>query len=609
MRELNTQVLVVGAGGAGLALSIFLGDMGVDALTIERHPGTSHLPKAHYINQRSMEIFRQHGVADAIYARSAPRENLGRIRWMTSLGGDGPLDALQFAAPSILGGGDHAAMYDQKGTTHPTNIPQIRLEPILLEQCEARYPGRIIFNHELESFAQDANGVTAIVLDRQSGERMTVRCAYMIAADGGKTINPALGIEMIGDKDLGDFYTVWFAADLSQYVKDDDAVMRRIFHPEKPYRVNSLLTFGPDHWDGRSEEWASNFTRGPRFATVPGERETITDEELIEDVRGFLKVDVPLTVRRVSRWSLETVIADKMQVGRIVIIGDAAHKHPPAAGLGLNSGFQDAHNIAWKLAFVTKGLAPPSLIDAYELERRPVTASNVRWSINASTNAYLIMSGIGVVPGESAEKTCERFKVLVEDSFEGQTRRAQLNEILNIQRVEYAAHDRELGFVYPDGAVMDDGSPAAQRDPMGHIYHPTTRPGSRLPHAWLTQDGRRLSTHDLIPMGGFALITGAKGRDWHDAAAQIAAESGITIHAWSVGPCGDVADPSGQWIAEREIGDEGAILVRPDAHVAFRALGHVNDPAGTLRDAFEQILNGSRAATKTAELMAASSED
>ena len=110
-------------------------------------------------------------------------------------------------------------------------------------------------------------------------------------------------------------------------------------------------------------------------------------------------------------------------------------------------------------------------------------------------------------------------------------------------------------------------------------------------------------------MGGFALITGAKGRGWHDAAAQIASETGITIHAWSVGPGGDLADPSGQWTAEREIGDDGAILVRPDAHVAFRALGHVDDPAGTLRRAFAQILSGSRAATKTAELMAANSGD
>jgi len=602
MREISTQVLVVGGGGAGLALSIFLGDLGVDALTIERHPGTSHLPKAHYINQRSMEIFRQHGVADAIYARSAPRENLGRIRWMTSLGGDGPLDGLQFAAPSILGGGEHAAMYDEKGTTHPTNIPQIRLEPILREQCDERYPGRIRFHHELESFTQDATGVTAIVLDRTSGERMSVRCAYMIAADGGKTINPALGIEMIGDKNLGDFYTVWFAADLSGYIKDDDAVMRRIFHPEKPYRVNSLLTFGPDHWDGRSEEWASNFTRGPRFATVPGEREAVTDEELLEDVRSFLKVDVPMKVLRVSRWSLETVIADKMQVGRILIIGDAAHKHPPAAGLGLNSGFQDAHNIAWKLALVTKGLAPENLMDAYERERRPVTASNVRWSINASTNAYLIMSGIGVVPGESPEKTSDRFKILVEDSFEGKTRRAQLDEILKIQRVEYAAHDRELGFVYPDGAVVDDGSPPATRDPMGHIYEPTTRPGSRLPHAWLDHNGQRLSTHDLIPMGGFLLITGARGDAWRTAAERLAAETGIEIAVWNIGSGGDIADPSGQWAARREFGDDGAVLVRPDAHIAFRSLAAAGDATGSLRSAFARILGGSIPLAPAAEL-------
>lgn len=590
MREIETPILVVGAGGAGLALSIFLGDMGVEALTIERHSDTSHLPKAHYINQRSMEIFRQHSVAEAIYARSAPRHNLGKIRWMTSIGGDGPLDAIQFAQPSILGGGENTAMYDLKGTTHPTNVPQIRLEPILREQCDLRHPGRLLFNHELESFKQDGDGITAIVLERAGGERIRVRCDYMVAADGGKTINPALGIEMVGDKNLGDFYTVWFAADLSEYIKDDDAVMRRIFHPEKPYRVNSLLTFGPDHWDGRSEEWASNFNRGPRFSAAQEGAVPATDEELIEDVRSFLKVDVPLTVRRVSRWSLETVIADRMKVGRILIIGDAAHKHPPSAGLGLNSGFQDAHNVAWKLAMVVKGQAPESLLDAYEAERRPVTASNVRWAINASTNSYLIMTGIGVIPGETAEQATARFEVLVSDSFEGETRRAQLNELLKIQRVEYAAHDRELGFTYPTGALVDDGSPPAWRDPMGHIYEPTTRPGSRLPHAWVTYQGRRLSTHDLIPMGGFALLTGATGLDWCAAAAELAAERGLPIHAFRVGDGCEVEDPSGLWRLEREVAEGGAVLVRPDTHVAFRAMDAVADARVALDEALDTIL-------------------
>lgn len=593
MREIEVSVLVVGGGGAGLALSIFLGDMGIDALTIERHSDTSHLPKAHYVNQRSMEIFRQHGVAEAIYARSAPRHNLGKIRWMTSIGGDGPLDAIQFAQPSILGGGDNTAMYDLKGTTHPTNIPQIRLEPILREQCDLRHPGRLLFNHELESFDQDEDGITAIVLERGSGERIRMRCDYMVAADGGKTINPALGIQMIGDKNLGDFYTVWFAADLSDYIKDDDAVMRRIFHPEKPYRVNSLLTFGPDHWDGRSEEWASNFNRGPRFSAAGADDEPVTDEELIEDVRSFLKVDVPLKVLRVSRWSLETVIADRMKVGRVLIIGDAAHKHPPAAGLGLNSGFQDAHNVAWKLAMVVKGRAPASLLDAYEAERRPVTASNVRWAINASTNAYLIMSALGVIPGETQEQASARFEVLVSDTFEGETRRAQLEEILKIQRVEYAAHDRELGFTYPAGALVDDGSPPAWRDPMGHIYKPTTRPGSRLPHAWVAYKGQRLSTHDLIPTGGFALLAGARGLDWCAAAAEVAAERGVPIHAFRIGDGCEVEDPSGLWGQQREIADGGAILVRPDAHVAFRAMDAVVDARVSLDEALERILSAS----------------
>ncbi len=590
MRKVRTQVLVVGAGGAGLSLSIFLGDLGVDSLTIERHPATSHLPKAHYINQRTMEVFRQHGASETIYANGPKRENLQRIRWLTSIGGDGPLDRIKIIAPPIMGGSDAAPAYDAKGTTRTTNIPQLRLEPVLAGIVEARTPGRLLFEHELVALSQDEAGVTATVRNLTTDETFQIECDYLIAADGGRTLGPMLGVEMVGDQGLGDFYTIWFSADLSGYLDEDDIPMRRVFHPSDPYRVASLLTFGPTRFDRYSEEWASSFSRGRRLMSTV-DHETVSDEELVEEGLRLLKIDVPVKINSVSRWRLETVIADKMSVGRVYFIGDAAHKHPPGAGLGLNSGIQDAHNIAWKLALAVKGLAPQALLDTYEVERRPVVSWNAEWAMQAMANAFVLMAALGAVPGETEEQTTRRFKTLMSDTRMGATRRAQLDEVFRVQRVEYAAHDMEMGFTYDAGAVVDDGSAPAWRDPMGNDYRPTSRPGSRLPHAWLNRGGEKLSSHDLAPLGGFALITGLGGLAWCNAAAELAAETGVDIHAVRVGAGGDVADPSGVWAKVREIADEGCILVRPDCHVGFRAMTKSADPRAALRNALSKILN------------------
>jgi 2,4-dichlorophenol 6-monooxygenase len=577
----DTTVLVVGGGGAGLSIAIFLRDLGIDALLIERHPSTSHLPKAHYINQRSMEIFRQHDVADKVYAQAAPRENLGKVYWLTSLGGDGPLDGIVYHEQDIMGAGNLKAQYDAKGSTHPTNIPQIRLEPILAGVAEERNPGSVLFRHELTSLVEDADGVTARVRDLDGARDLEIRADYVIGADAGKTVGPALGISMVpGASGAMTMATVWLTADLSKYVKETDSVIRFIFHPTKPYRMGGLLTYGPEHWDGKSEEWGTSFSIDP----------SIDDEAILAEALDYLNVDVPISVNLISRWTLDIEIADRFFTARTLIIGDAAHKHPPGSGLGLNSGIQDAHNVAWKLALVCKGLAPRSLLSSYEAERRPVVTRNTDWGLLTMSNYFLLMTAMGVSPAAPPEVNEAQFTQLLADTPQGATRRALMREVFGIQRMEYSAHDMEMGFSYDTGAVVDDGSTPIEHDPMGADYRPNSRPGSRVPHAWLEHGGSKVSTHDLIPMGGFLLIAGERGDDWANAAEKVATETGVVIRAVRIGERGDARDPSGAWAEVRGIDDDGALLVRPDGHVGFRSASSAANPYETLRGAIDSLI-------------------
>lgn len=231
MREINVPVFIVGGGGCGLSMSIFLSNLGVKHLVCERREGTSRKPKAHYLNQRTMEIFRQHGIFDAIRAASAPIDKMGRVQWMTSLGGDGPLDRRVFQTMESFGGGSLRARYEADSPVLSGNLPQIRLEPLLRRCAQDRAPSSVLFNHLVTKVSQDGDGVTALVENNDNGEVFRVNAQYLVGADAGRLVGPTFGIEVQGPTGLLEMVGVHFSADLSQWW-DDDTLLTFFTNPE-----------------------------------------------------------------------------------------------------------------------------------------------------------------------------------------------------------------------------------------------------------------------------------------------------------------------------------------------------------------------------------------
>lgn len=583
-KAIDVPVLIVGGGGCGLSLSILLADYGVDFLTVERNEATTDHPRAHILNQRTMEIFRQHGLAEDVYRRGASLELMERIVFMTSLGGEGPLDAKLIGSLDGYGGGALRDRYEADSQMRATNLPLNLLEPLLQQEAEKRAPGNVRFHHELIGFEQDADGVTAHVRDHGMRADYTVRARYLIGADGGKTVGRALGIELLGPRRLRKMVNTYFTADLSPWIKDDGALIFYFINPDGhgQWAGGGLVKTGPKHWDRHSETWV--FMR----ELLPDDPEVIDEDNVKARIRDLLRIpELDMTVHMIGRWDVQGVVAKTYRKGRVLIAGDAAHRHPPVSALGLNTAFGDAHNLAWKLALVLSGKAPDALLDSYESERQPVGARVAEWALNGFRMRSLIDAAIGLSPG-NADANRAAFERLYSDTPGGATARAILAEAMRIQRIGPQAHDMEIGYAYESGALVADGSAPAQRDPMAGNYHPTTRPGSRLPHAWLLHNGQRLSTHDLVRPGRFTLFAGSSR--WRDAAAKVSESLAASIDLVEIGEGGTHLDADGAWSKLRQTGDTGAVLVRPDAHVAWRCQSAPTDPAEALENAVRALL-------------------
>jgi 2,4-dichlorophenol 6-monooxygenase len=585
MPPLNVPVLIVGGGGAGLTASMLLSQLGVETLLVSALPTTSVLPKAHVLNQRAMEIFTDVGVADEIYARGTPPEQMRYSAYYVGLVGPDPAFGRQIGRMESWGAGGLDADWAAASACRQANLPQIRLEPILRARGGARSRA-VKFNAELVALEEDAAGVTASVRDKTAGADFVVRARYLLACDGGRTVGPRLGIELRGARDVMRIVSVYMFADLSRWVRDPDVLIRWLWLPARG-TLGTLVPMGPDHWGPQSEEWVYH----QNYET--SDTRAIDDAQVVADMKEALNLpDLDAKVHVISRWSLEGILADRFRVGRVFLVGDAAHRHPPTGGLGLTSAVHDAHNLCWKLAAVLSGQAGDALLESYEAERRPTDARNVQRSIENGMNHVAVGEAMGFVRGASAEANLAGLRRALGDTPEDRVHRRRALAAIASQSMEFREHNVEYGYTYASAAIVDDGTPEPTPLDGIRLYIPTTRPGAPLPHAEIEDlDGERLALMELIRPGHFLLIAGEDGAPWCAAAVRLAEASGIPLHAVRIGNLdGDYRDPRCTWLRHRQITAQGAILVRPDRFVAWRSAGAAAHPARELATALSRIL-------------------
>ncbi|HYE93153.1 MAG TPA: FAD-dependent monooxygenase, partial [Terriglobales bacterium] len=487
------------------------------------------------INARTMELYEQAGIAPAIRAAGLPPDRARFIIWARTLAGE----ELERRVP-------WRASAESQTVTPVRNClcAQDYLEPVLRGAAERAGSGTLRFGVELVELTQDAGGVTATLVERETGRRSLVRARYVIAADGAQSrIRRALGVTMIGKPDVYESVNVLLRADLRPWTEDRPSALYFIEHPR--IKATFLTINGTDRWGFLVNSLAA-------YGLTPAD---FTPERTLELVRTAAGVpDLAAEILAVAPWTASAHVAERYGHGRVFLAGDAAHEMPPTGGFGLNTGVQDVHNLAWKLAAVLAGVAAPALLDTYDAERRPVGRAITEQSLANSIS----MGRLGhQAPGFARP------------------------EYLNEQGMIFGAS-------YTSGAVLDDGTPPARVANPVTDYAPSARPGGRAPHAWLDRAGTPVSTLALV---GRRFVLLGSGAAWRKAGA----DARVPVDVRTVGADGDVRDPDGAWHAAYELEPGGAVLVRPDGYVGWRTRGPVSDPPRALRDALARMLDAAPA--------------
>lgn len=529
MTATRVPVLIVGAGAAGLSTSALLAKHGVHSLVVEKRPEIFRYPKARNLSFRTLEILRGLGLSDVVHAVA-----------------DGASDMV--TKPTLTSAEQHPALDIDAIFTGLSEVspeppiqycPQSRLEPILLQYLRSR-GSRACYNMELTSFTQNDDGVAARVRDRGSGHVREIFADYLVAADGVHSrVRSDLGIDTTGFGALPLYFVfVYFRAlwrKLVPQLGDGAAVQIRnadvdgVFLAAEGDLGMFLTTYFPRHGETSAQ---------------------FTVERCRELIISAVGRPIDVEIVDIAPWQPYERVADTLRCRRVFLVGDAAHAMPPLKAGGANVAIQSADNLAWKLAAVLQGWAGPELLGTYHTERHPVGLFSARQSLTGPSLALLNVDGYQ--PGLRADEERPMFALLA-------------------------------GYRYRSAAVVDDAAPTVGDD-VALVDELRGQPGTRVPHAWVSHRGQRVSTLDLLGPRFTILTSDTAG--WWAAAART---TRVPVTVCSLGT--DGATTALDWAAVTGLGPDGALLVRPDGFVGWRAEHLPDDPAGELSDALQSILS------------------
>ena len=583
MAEITTDVLVIGTGPAGSATAALLSSYGIETMVVNRYRWLANTPRAHITNQRTMEVLRDLGkeVEAEAYLHATEQDLMGENVFCESLAGE-EIGRMKSWGKHPLSRAEHQL----SSPSHMNDLPQTFMEPLLYSTaCKRGAQGRM--STEYVSHKQDANGVTTTLRDRLSGREFEVRSKYLVGADGGNSlVAEHIGTPIEGKMGVGGSMNILFRADLSKYVAHRPSVLYWVMQPGADVGgIGMGLVRMIRPWNEWLIVWGYDIN----------EPAPEVDEEFATGVARQLVGDPELEIELLSAnvWTVNDAYATHMQKGRVFIMGDAAHRHPPSNGLGSNTSIQDAFNLSWKLAAVLKGQAGDSLLDSYSVERAPI-AKQIVTRANQSIGEFgPIFEALGMTGGEDIEKIKASMDARTNAGVDGEKQRSAIRDAIAFKKYEFDAHGVEMNQRYKSAAVVTDDQmePAFDLDAELH-YQPTTWPGARLPHVWVfdRDSGAEVSSLDLCGKGLFTVLTGIGGEAWVDAAAAVGAEMGLEIVAHVIGPRQPHVDHVGDWARASEISDTGCLLIRPDQHVGWRAADMTSDPEGELRRVLKTIL-------------------